>query len=86
MNETEGKEGVGTASRVCPPGREIGMEPSRSFHLSPSRITRLCTLLKRAPFYSSSLTDVKWVSNAPNLMIIFEASGGGREGIQAVGL
>ena len=26
MNETEGKEGVGTASRVCPPGREIGME------------------------------------------------------------
>ena len=30
MNETEGKEGVGTASRVCPPGREIGMEPSRS--------------------------------------------------------
>ena len=36
MNETEGKEGVGTASRVCPPGREIGMEPSRSFHLSLS--------------------------------------------------
>ena len=39
MNETEGKEGVGTASRVCPPGREIGMESSRSFDLSPSRMT-----------------------------------------------